>query len=429
MIKANKTSLIAKAYINGKVNDMREKFREAPDEEAKKQLVETFRETTSSEEYKENLRIVNEDAKAVRKSLKPWERKEKFGEAKEDFYWKLNLYFGSEDLEERKKMDNFEKIDFLFKKLWDWDRTLSVFLDLADAGPGCSWHNRRGESVNWWDSDYESWMFHMWKNKFHNLSLKITKKLLSVYPFYGLILHDPDAFSDEVRQDPEVFSFIKRNIFERSVSGGMDTDENLSIIFDKMWKDKVEKLVQYVDTDNFVKVIKLFKDRKDVNDIIDELARRWDKEKINDSRYIYKKDSIEKYENFIRNIVYSMYFDSDEWLRPYQKRFADAFIKAWYVDIIRSLIEHGEFKWLTDEEKSEILWRDLVKEKFDADLAKLQELWAKLWKQIVVEDVEEDVEEGSVHFIPETPVAEEDEDVDVHVIGTKKKRRGWFRRK
>jgi hypothetical protein len=34
-----------------------------------------------------------------------------------------------------------------------------------------------------------------------------------------------------------------------------------------------------------------------------------------------------------------------------------------------------------------------------------------------------------VHFIPETPVAEEDEDVDVHVIGTKKKRRGWFRRK
>jgi hypothetical protein len=32
--------------------------------------------------------------------------------------------------------------------------------------------------------------------------------------------------------------------------------------------------VQYVDTDNFVKVIKLFKDRKDVNDIIDELARR-----------------------------------------------------------------------------------------------------------------------------------------------------------
>jgi hypothetical protein len=86
MIKANKTSLIAKAYINGKVNDMREKFREAPDEEAKKQLVETFRETTSSEEYKENLRIVNEDAKAVRKSLKPWERKEKFGEAKEDFY-------------------------------------------------------------------------------------------------------------------------------------------------------------------------------------------------------------------------------------------------------------------------------------------------------------------------------------------------------
>ena len=32
MTKANKKSLEAKAYINGKVNDMREQYKKAPDE-------------------------------------------------------------------------------------------------------------------------------------------------------------------------------------------------------------------------------------------------------------------------------------------------------------------------------------------------------------------------------------------------------------
>ena len=40
MVKANKTSLDAKAYINWQVNDMREKINKAPDEEARRQLAE-----------------------------------------------------------------------------------------------------------------------------------------------------------------------------------------------------------------------------------------------------------------------------------------------------------------------------------------------------------------------------------------------------
>ena len=67
MAKVSKKSLEAKAYINGKVNDMREKFKEASDEEAKKQLLETFRETTSSDEYQENLKIVREDTETIRR--------------------------------------------------------------------------------------------------------------------------------------------------------------------------------------------------------------------------------------------------------------------------------------------------------------------------------------------------------------------------
>jgi hypothetical protein len=55
MTQANKKSIDAKVYINGKVNDMKEQFVKAPDEEARKQLVETFRETTSSDEYQEKL--------------------------------------------------------------------------------------------------------------------------------------------------------------------------------------------------------------------------------------------------------------------------------------------------------------------------------------------------------------------------------------
>ena len=57
MSKANEKSLKAKAYINGQVNKFREERRKISDEEARKQLAENFRKTTSSEEYQEQLKI------------------------------------------------------------------------------------------------------------------------------------------------------------------------------------------------------------------------------------------------------------------------------------------------------------------------------------------------------------------------------------
>jgi 23S rRNA-/tRNA-specific pseudouridylate synthase len=70
MAKANKKSLDAKAYINGQVNKFREDRRKTIDDVAKKQLVENFRETTSSEEYQEQLDIVHEDADVIRKETR-----------------------------------------------------------------------------------------------------------------------------------------------------------------------------------------------------------------------------------------------------------------------------------------------------------------------------------------------------------------------
>lgn len=116
---ANKKSLDAKAYINGKVNDMREQFVKVTDKWAKKQLVETFKKTTSSDEYQENLAIVNEDTDVIRKYAKRkkwWDiTSEEFKDAKTEFYGKdmnLNLW---EDFE---KLSKDEQCKYIIDKFW-----------------------------------------------------------------------------------------------------------------------------------------------------------------------------------------------------------------------------------------------------------------------------------------------------------------------
>lgn len=143
MAKANKKSLDAKAYINAQVNEMREKINKDPDEEARKQLVENFRETTSSDEYKENLTVVQNDTDTIRKDAKRkkwWDiTSEEFKDAKTEFYGKnMNLEFW-EDFE---KLDLGKKVDYIFEKFGDTDYAADLIMNLIispikDYGSSC----------------------------------------------------------------------------------------------------------------------------------------------------------------------------------------------------------------------------------------------------------------------------------------------------
>ncbi len=131
MAKANKKSLDAKAYINGQVNKFREDRRKTIDDVAKKQLVENFRETTSSEEYQEQLDIVHEDADVIRKETreKRWRdiTSEEFEDAKTEFYGKdMSLDFW-DDFE---KLDLWKKVDYLFERFWDTDYAADLMIKL-----------------------------------------------------------------------------------------------------------------------------------------------------------------------------------------------------------------------------------------------------------------------------------------------------------
>lgn len=380
MIKANKKSLNAKAYISGKVNDMREQFCKAPDEEARKQLVETFRETISSDEYQENLRVVNEDAKTLRKSLKPWERTtENFEAKKEEFYWKLNAHLSDKELKELQGKDIYEKLDFLCKKFWFWNKLYSMIVHMAKwedfiesfLKPGTyNFRDYSGyiRSVSNRLHTIQERIEHVWSKKLNNLSINNIEEStfsisshdsISTWGFELVLLSNPSVFSDDID------SIINRVVI------AITTGE---------WRKN-----RYINT-------------------IDD----WEK-------YFWKYGikNFEKYHKTLANRILEYCW--------------------WRTDFLEKHI--NAFTWLTDEEKSEILWRDLAKEKFDADLARLQELWAKLWKQIVVKDIKEEVQEQnvggeeSVHVTPETPVNKEDEDDEVYVIETKKRRRGLFRRK
>ena len=134
MAKANKKSLDAKRYINGKVNKFREERRKTSSEEARKQLIETFRETTSSDEYQENLKIVNEDVNIIRKDAKIkkwWDiTSEEFNDAKTEFYGKdMSLDFW-EDFE---KLDLWKKVDYIFEKFWDTDYAADLIIKLLKS--------------------------------------------------------------------------------------------------------------------------------------------------------------------------------------------------------------------------------------------------------------------------------------------------------
>lgn len=392
MTKANKQSLDAKVYINGKVNDMREQFKKTQDEWARKELIETFRETTSSDEYQEQLKIVNEDARSIRKWLNPWDRTpENFEKAKEDFYWKLNTYLSSEEIEEFSEKDMYEKIDFLFKKFWDWDKTLSIILNLADHGEMPYQHNvnRDGKRTHYWDRKYEERMYRMWAhNKFHNLSAKVTKELLWLMPFEGLLLHNPEAFSDEVRKDPEVIKFLHRNLFDKPDFWWNHTRKKRDIICKKIWDDGIKKILEGASSENISKLLRPIRDcwislSNYVNILIEEITDRSNVEKVNH----YNPNNYKKYEQDFSKFIKSDSFNS-ELFRQFHKKFADSLIKAWYIDVVKENI--NLFAGLSDEEKSEILWRDLIREKFDADLAKVKEMWAKLWKSVIVTETPEE---------------------------------------
>ena len=116
---ANEKSLNARAYINSHISDMREKFSKVTDEKVRWQLIETFNELTSSDEYQGNLAIVQEDIGAVRqyaRRKKWWDiTPEEFNEAKAEFYGKdmdLNLW------ENFEKLSKGDQIRYIIDKFW-----------------------------------------------------------------------------------------------------------------------------------------------------------------------------------------------------------------------------------------------------------------------------------------------------------------------
>ena len=88
----------------------------------------------------------------------------------------------------------------------------------------------------------------------------------------------------------------------------------------------------------------------------------------------------------------SLLSDNFQKMHMYHKQIVDLFIKAWKIDVVKKSINN--LIWLSDMEKAEImgdteLEDKLNREKFNSDLAKLQELWEKLWVIIEVKEKKE----------------------------------------
>lgn len=404
MEKANKKSLDAKAYINAQVNEMREKFGKATDDEAKKQLIENFNELTSSDEYQENLAVVQEDTDIVReyaKRKKWWDiTPEEFDAAKVDFYGKnMNLEFW-EDFE---KLDLWKKVDYIFEKFWDTNYAADLINELLIK------NNKSITNVfrDFWiyDSKYRCKIIF---NKFWRGPVSLTL-------IFGT--HLKNAFKDEGQVFENVSEntlihlakldqdFLKFGCIVNSCKDWSIGNHEILNLFIKSWRTipfkKLSVEWQKYIIDSLIssggyEYLRLFVDdwyskskviNYDINlwediDIVNYIFQSiiwW---------YVYYTDNINDHN---MNEFFTIILQ--EFHKYYHKIIANILIQMWRTDILKYYINC--FTWLTEIEKAEILWNTEVedrlnKEKFDSDLAKLQELWEKLWLIIKVEKKKEE---------------------------------------
>ncbi len=428
MTKANKKSFEAKAYINGKVNDMREKLKKTPDNEARKQLADTFRETTSSDEYQEKLDIVNEDVSNIRKNAKMkkwWDiTPEEFKKAKAEFYGKdMDLHFW-EDFE---KLNFSEKVDYIFEKFWDTDYAADLIIDLTenrliDVDKNFYWYTIKGiiEDLNDWKKfkvnyptpkEYygalsekfwtgavtvrlyfyfwgclnrlQAWTHWGWfrdglilTNNYNNITENTLKKIFKTKKF----MEDwdmPRSIDSNPSYQPWLINIINwcedwsiSDAWLIKIFVDMFHPESLSKIMKKLSSEWQKYLIDYS--------IKTLKQTWHIHDwlwfdlvyrlyhIYDNSVNLWEGVDILECIINSMLDNLDDIdlEHFCEDDGKEFVLDSG-YRFPYQNKFlsrikdkhkqiVDIFIKAWKIELVKKYINN--FTWLTEEEKSEILW-------------------------------------------------------------------------
>lgn len=388
MAKANKKSLEAKAYINGKVNDMREQFHKASDEETRKQLVENFGETTSSEEYKKKLNVVNEDVAIIRKDAKRkkwWDvTTEEFKDAKTEFYGKdMDLEFW-EDFE---KLDLWKKVDYIFERFWDTDYAADLIIKILK--PLKYW-------PNWEERLYLEKMAEMYANgnKTHILNW-LTKcfwnGVVTIRLYFDLADHTYNRFKawdlhewtqglgldgdySNITQDT-LKKISKTRLFKQNIIDNHQPWNSIhgwGLAYIVMWCEDWSISDLWL-IENLKKVI-----ADNMCETIQKLSVEWQKFIINYAMEIYKNhiNCLPNIENLkwvlnlcewisddvIMDAMINNLTDRDidrcfKYVLPYKSRnhktVMDFFIKAWKIELVKKYINN--FTWLTDEERDEIM--------------------------------------------------------------------------
>ena len=482
MVKANKKSIDAKAYINGKVNDMREQFVKAPDEEARKQLVKTFRETTSSDEYQEKLGIVREDTDIVRRHArrKKWEdlTSQEFKDAKIKFYDRdMDLEFW----EEFEKLKLWERVNYIFDKFWDTDYAAGLITDILNPRKYYLKNTDDYTKLKNFECRYKTEVLRQifgskeyeYTDAHHMMFLNANGELYTKFWYWdvalsilGFLLNGftLNGFHEMIRNRYVEDSICKMagyhrfHVSEKTIKRYLEWKASWSVnvwealarncaidwsISDKSIIDLYVKWYYDINDKSFFKKVntKLHKY------FVDRLINEWKWNVLFESKKDKKNrviDDIDLWDwiDVGAYIIDSMFTKCGYWMESalfsfigtilrmpeYHDKIVDLLYEnVWKIKWLREII--WKFDYLTEVEKAKILWNTeeedrLNREKFDSDLAKLQELWAKLWKQIVVQDIKGETQEEKMEEAQQEQV--DDSEMD---IGTKKKRRGWFIRR
>ncbi len=349
---SNKKSVDAKAYINAKVDDMRKAFKWA-DKSEKQALIDTFRADVSSPEYQENLKIVHDDSKVIREKLQieKWRSitSEEFQTAKTKFYGQ-NMNLGKYD-KDFESWDTYRKIEYLFDKYWNGDKTLWLVLDMADKW---WWRDYLFQTyIHFRDSDIEERLFKTSKQYFENLSLPSAKKLADYIPFAFLLFTHPNSFKEWVYNDNEIIKSIVKHRFGKDFNTYryLIGEDNLKLLLSKMTSDSQKKLVSHIAwyggkwarrlMSNFI-YLDLWKDVDVFNYIIAQIIKKRDEKTLLE---IIKEHS---------KILSSCGFRKENYDNyDHEKKFSNALINTWKGALLKENIAY--FNHLSEKEKTNIL--------------------------------------------------------------------------
>ena len=314
------------------------------------------------------------------------------------------------------KLDLWKKVDYIFEKFWDTDYAADRIIDILNQQISSEWRKYEFAMAYHYNMEIKNILMNKILNKKEDANSKLDTRFYQIIDKFWrwpvalrlhlFILENVNWENWDIEVENLIWYFRYENITQNTLKCFAKwTVWARKILWRSMlmnccedWSISDRNIISYIVDNYNVNFRKLTPEwQKYAVALNPRLAfvrnNRYDAVTIRSDINFWEDIDIKDYVlnslvNYEINKINPDYYSLLEY-QKYHKEIADILIKEWKIDIVKKYI--SKFTWLSETEKGEIMWNTelenkLNKEKFDADLTKLQELWEKLWIIVKIEE-------------------------------------------